>query len=146
MQLYLNVRDEFIKILSQFEQFGSGGQLDGILEKITASEEEIQEREMNLEDFFKQLSALAEWYKCYASSYNFLLLEIERRKKAQEKQEALRRDLLKTFEDAYNDELQERKSWSAQHGQYLPEVLCPFINASILRNDKGEGCLTLLFI
>jgi hypothetical protein len=29
------------------------------------------------------------------------------------------------------DELQERRSWSAQHGQYLPEVLCPFINVSL---------------
>jgi hypothetical protein len=130
MQLYLNVRDELIKILNQFEYFGSGGQLDGILEKLAASEDEIKEREINLQDFFNQLSSLAEWYTCYASSYNYLLLEIERRKKAQEKQEALRRDLLKTFEDAYNDELQERKSWSAQHGQYLPEVLCPFINVN----------------
>lgn len=29
------------------------------------------------------------------------------------------------------DELQERRSWSAQHGQYLPEVLCTFINVMI---------------
>ncbi|KAI8365892.1 autophagy-related protein 17 [Choanephora cucurbitarum] len=130
MQIYLQVKDDMLKILNQLESFSAGGQADTILEKLTDADVEIKERELNLDDFFKQLSALAEWYRCYASSYNYLLLEIERRRKAEERQEAHRKELMKSFEDAYNDELQERRSWSAQHGQYLPEVLCPFINDS----------------
>ncbi|KAI7907717.1 autophagy-related protein 17 [Cokeromyces recurvatus] len=129
VQLYLKVKDDLIKILNQFESFGDG-QAKMILEKMLDTEHEIKERELNLEEYFKQLSSLAEWYRCYASSYNYLLLEIERRKRAQEKQDSIRRELLKSFEEAYHDELQERRSWAAQHGQYLPEVLCPFINDS----------------
>ncbi|KAI8068132.1 autophagy-related protein 17 [Gilbertella persicaria] len=127
MEVYLQVKTELLKITHQLETF-STGQADIILEKLADTDMEIKERELNLDEFFKQLSALAEWYQCYASSYNYLLLEIERRKKAEERQEAQRRELTKAFEDAYHDELQERRSWSAQHGQYLPEVLCPFIN------------------
>ncbi|KAI8368929.1 autophagy-related protein 17 [Blakeslea trispora] len=130
MQMYLQVKGDMLKILNQLESFSTGGQTDTILEKLADADVEIKERELNLDEFFKQLSALAEWYRCYASSYNYLLLEIERRKKAEERQKAHLRELMKSFEDAYNDELQERRSWSAQHGQYLPEVLCPFINDS----------------
>jgi hypothetical protein len=101
MQVYIQVKDDFIKILDQLDHFGAT-QADLILERVMDTELEIQEREFHLDDFFKQLSSLAEWYTCYASSYNYLLLEIERRKKAQEKQEALKRDLLKKFEDAYH--------------------------------------------
>lgn len=128
MQVYLHVKDELIKVLNQLEHFGTGGQADAICDKLLDSEAEIKLREEDLDQFFEQLASLAEWYQCYASSYNYLLLEIDRRKRAQEKQEQLKRELLKSFENAYNDELQERRSWSAQHGQYLPEVLCPFIN------------------
>ncbi|KAI9482981.1 MAG: autophagy-related protein 17 [Benjaminiella poitrasii] len=134
VQLYLKVKDNLIKLLNQLDLFGEG-QADLILEKLVDAENEIEERDLNLEEYFKQLSSLAEWYRCYASSYNYLLLEVERRKRAQEKQESIKRELLKKFEEAYNDELQERRSWAVQHGQYLPEVLCPFINdsPSILR-------------
>ncbi|KAG2208313.1 hypothetical protein INT47_006169 [Mucor saturninus] len=128
MQVYLHVKDELIKVLNQLEHFGTGGQADTMYDKLVTTELDIKEREDDLDEFFDQLKSLAEWYRCYASSYNFLLLEIDRRKRSQEKQEALKTDLLKSFETAYNDELQERRSWSAQHGQYLPEALCPFIN------------------
>ncbi|KAG1077033.1 hypothetical protein G6F42_025117 [Rhizopus arrhizus] len=96
------------------------------------AEVEIKEREYNLDEFFKQLAYLAQWYRCYASSYNYLLLEIERRRKSEERQEALRREI-------------ERRSWSAQHGQYLPEVLCTFINdaPSILRVEVERDSIRL---
>lgn len=108
MQVYLHVRDELIKILNQLEYFGIGGQADGILEKMQDVEVEIKEREYNLDEFFKQLAYLAKWYRCYASSYNYLLLEIERRRKSQEKQEALRREILKKIEDTYNGKCTSR--------------------------------------
>ncbi|ORE22736.1 autophagy- protein 17 [Rhizopus azygosporus] len=128
MQVYLKIQDRLVKVLYELEYFGTSGQADIICEKIVDAELEIKDRERNLDEFFQQLSSLAEWYRFYASSYNYLLLEIERRRKAQEKQEILRKEMMKALEEAYNDELQERRSWSAQHGQYLPEVLCPFIN------------------
>ncbi|KAG2228815.1 hypothetical protein INT48_006019, partial [Thamnidium elegans] len=125
MQVYLHAKEELAKVLNQLDQIGLS--VEAIYDKLLYFESEIKERENNLDEFFEQLKSLVEWYRCYASSYNYLLLEIDRRKNAQEKQDQLRNELLKSFEAAYNDELQERRSWSAQHGQYLPEVLCPFI-------------------
>jgi hypothetical protein len=135
MQVYLQVKDELVKVLNGLEQFGTT-QTDIIYEKLVDFERDLKEREDEIEGYFLQLSQLAEWYRCYSSSYNYLILEIDRRKRAQEKQEALKRELLKNFENAYNDELQERRSWSAQHGQYLPEVLCPFINVCFVCFNK----------
>jgi hypothetical protein len=128
MQVYLCVKDELIQVLNGLDGFSTTG--DIMYEKLIDFERELKEREDEIEGNFAQLSTLAEWYRCYSSSYNYLILEIDRRKRAQEKQELLKRELLKNFENAYNDELQERRSWSAQHGQYLPEVLCPFINVT----------------
>lgn len=145
MQVYLHVKDELIKVLNQLDHFGTGGQADAIYDKLVSAELDIKEREDDLDEFFDQLKSLAEWYRCYASSYNYLLLEIDRRKRSQEKQQALKRDLLKSFETAYNDELQERRSWSAQHGQYLPEALCPFINVRLSNNFKCKCLIFFLF-
>ncbi|KAI8877324.1 hypothetical protein K501DRAFT_288447 [Backusella circina FSU 941] len=126
MNIYRKIQQELIQLLSQLEQFGSG-QADTICDRIVAAEAEIKQHEGNLDSFFKELSNLAEWYRLYASSYNHLLLEIERRRYAQEKQARLQRELTKSFQDSYEDELQERHAWFTQHGQYLPEDLCPFI-------------------
>ena len=41
-------------------------------------------------------------YQVYAASYSHLVLEIERRKKAMEKQNELYQELLKSFEDSYD--------------------------------------------
>lgn len=128
MQIYQNVKEELIKVLNQLELFGSGGQADSMLDKLLDSEAEIHDREEELEGYFAQLLRLVDWYQCYSSSYNFLILEIDRRRKAQEKQEAYKQELMKNFENLLMDEIQEQRSWAAQHGQYLPEVLCPFIN------------------
>ncbi|KAG1052616.1 hypothetical protein G6F46_004628 [Rhizopus delemar] len=122
------VQQEQMKVLDELEYFGTSGQADVICEKIMDAEVAMKNKECSLDDFFQQLSSLAERYRFYASSYSYLLLEIERRKKAQIKLMNLRKEMIKVFEEAYDDELQERKSWSAQHGEYLPEVLCPFIN------------------
>lgn len=142
MQVYLRVKEELTKVLNQLDQIGLGA--DAIYDKLLDSESEIKEREDNLDEFFEQLKSLAEWYRCYASSYNYLLLEIDRRKNAQEKQDQLKNELLKSFEAAYNDELQERRSWSAQHGQYLPEVLCPFIKVKQIVLKVGIVLFNLL--
>ncbi|KAF7728501.1 autophagy protein 17 [Apophysomyces ossiformis] len=128
MQVYSSVKEELINVLIQLEQFGApGGQAEVICDKMVNAEAELKEHEYNLDNFFKQLTSLAEWYRSYASSYNHLILEVERRRKVLEKQEKLQAELLQSFEEAYNAERQERLKWFKQHGQYLPQALCPFM-------------------
>ncbi|ORY91897.1 autophagy-related protein 17 [Syncephalastrum racemosum] len=128
VQVYASVQDDLIKVLDHLDHFGSpNGQADIICEKIISAEAEMKEHETSLTNLFKELSALKDWYRVYAASYNHLILEIERRKKTTEKQERLYQELVQSFEDTYNDELQERRRWFAQHGEYLPEDLCQFM-------------------
>lgn len=62
----------------------------------------MKTHEQKLAAYFKELTSLAEWYQVYAVSYSHLVLEIERRKKATERQEELVKELTQSFEDAYN--------------------------------------------
>lgn len=128
LDAYLKVQQDQLKVLDELDFFGTSGKADAICEKVMDAELAMKDKEISLNEFFQQLSSLATRYKFYSSSYSYLLLEIERRRKAELKLMSLRKDMLKVFEEAYGDELEERKSWSAQHGEYLPEVLCPFIN------------------
>ncbi|KAI8143855.1 autophagy-related protein 17 [Fennellomyces sp. T-0311] len=128
MQVYSSVQEELLKVLLQLEKFSTpGGQADIICEKMISAEGEMKAHEQNLGAYFKELMSLADWYQVYAASYSHLVLEIERRRKAMEKQDELYQELLKSFEDSYNDELQERSQWFAQHGEYLPQDLCQFM-------------------
>lgn len=128
MQVYLSMQDELLKVLAHQEKFSTpGGQADTICEKMVNAEAEMKTHEQKLAAYFKELTSLAEWYHVYAASYSHLVLEIERRKKAAERQEELIKELTQSFEDAYNDEYQERRRWFAQHGSFLPEGLCQFM-------------------
>lgn len=108
MQIYLKVQQEQMKVLDELEYFGTSGQADVICEKIMDAEVAMKNKECSLDDFFQQLSSLAERYRFYASSYSYLLLEIERRKKAQIKLMNLRKEMIKVFEEAYDG----RFAWS----------------------------------
>lgn len=148
MDAYLKVQQDQLKVLDELDFFGTSGKADAICEKVMDAELAMKDKEISLNEFFQQLSSLATRYKFYSSSYSYLLLEIERRRKAELKLMSLRKDMLKVFEEAYGgkiffvmysilillDELEERKSWSAQHGEYLPEVLCPFINVCLYQS------------
>lgn len=121
MQIYLTVEQDLVKVLDKLEDLGApGAQVDTICEKIITIEvltiiisgiihasidintqSELRTHEHNLGNYFKELSSLADWYRAYAASYSYLILEIERRKKASEKQEKLYKELRKSFENAY---------------------------------------------
>ncbi|KAI9323451.1 autophagy protein Apg17-domain-containing protein [Dichotomocladium elegans] len=128
MRIYSSVQEELLKLLSELETFSTpGGQADMICDKMVNAEAEMKTHEQKLAAYFKELTALRDSYREYATSYSYLILEIQRRKKAVEKQEELMQELSKSFEDGYNDEVLERRRWFAQHGDYIPESLCRFM-------------------
>ncbi|KAI8093818.1 autophagy-related protein 17 [Halteromyces radiatus] len=128
MQIYTTVQDELLKVLDHFEQFSaSGGLADHISEKLIVAENEMNEHESNLDHYFEQLTSLTEWYRQFTYSYHQLIIEVERRRKVDQEQENLRLELMRTLEETYQEEVQERHRWIENHGQYLPQDLCAFI-------------------
>ncbi|KAI7869477.1 autophagy-related protein 17 [Spinellus fusiger] len=128
MQVYLSVQEELVQVLDKLETFGAAkGLVDTICDRMVGMEAEMKESEFNLDTLFKQLEELAEWYQRYLESYNYLVIEVERRKRVLEEQERLQKELMVAAEEKYNDELEERRAWFKQHGEYLPDALCPFI-------------------
>ncbi|KAI9243708.1 autophagy-related protein 17 [Sporodiniella umbellata] len=117
-----------LEILCDLRRVNTSGKAQVIYEKILNTHVVIEEKENDLNVSFQQLSSLATRYKFYASSYKQLLLEIERRKQADIQLTLLKENAVRIFEENYKNELEQRRSWSTRHGEYLPEVLCPFIN------------------
>ncbi|OAD73367.1 hypothetical protein PHYBLDRAFT_78240 [Phycomyces blakesleeanus NRRL 1555(-)] len=128
MKVYLSVQKELIRVLTELELFGSPrGVVDTVYEKMLSAETEMNESKHNLDALLKQLMDLAERYRLYLESYNHLVLEVERRRRVVEQQERQQKELIRAAEESYNNELEERRAWFNQHGQYLPDALCPFI-------------------
>ncbi|CAO3613178.1 unnamed protein product [Cunninghamella echinulata] len=128
MQIYSTIQNELLKVLEHLDQFSApGGMADIISEKMNSSESEMKQHQENLDHYFEQLTSLTEWYQQFTFSYHHLIVEVERRRQVQEKQEKLKRELIKTMEDSYQDELQKRQKWITEHGHYLPQDLCAFI-------------------
>ncbi|KAI9031713.1 autophagy-related protein 17 [Phycomyces nitens] len=128
MKVYLSVQSELIRVLTELELFGSPrGVMDTVYEKVQSAETEMNESKQNLDALFKQLMDLAERYRLYLESYNHLVLEVERRRRVVEQQERQQKELIRAAQENYNNELEERRAWFNQHGQYLPDALCPFI-------------------
>lgn len=128
MQIYSTIQNELLKVLEHLDQFSApGGMADIISEKMNSSESEMKQHQDNLDHYFEQLTSLTEWYQQFTFSYHHLIVEVERRRQVQEKQEKLKRELIKSMEDSYQDELQNRQQWITEHGHYLPQDLCAFI-------------------
>ncbi|KAI8340476.1 autophagy-related protein 17 [Chlamydoabsidia padenii] len=128
MQIYTTVQEELLKVLDQLDQFSvPGGLADHISEKVIQVETEMKEHETKLDHHFEQLISLTEWYRQFTYSYHHLIVEVERRRKVAEDQEALRVKLMETLESDYQAEVHERQQWVTNHGHYLPQDLCAFI-------------------
>ncbi|SAM08210.1 hypothetical protein [Absidia glauca] len=128
MQIYTTVQEELLKVLDQLEQFSvPSGLADHISDKVIQVEAKMKEHEANLDHHFEQLVSLTEWYRQFTYSYHHLIVEVERRRKVADDQEALRVKLMDTLESDYQDEVHERQKWVAEHGHYLPQDLCAFI-------------------
>ncbi|CAO3636028.1 unnamed protein product [Cunninghamella blakesleeana] len=128
MQIYSTIQKDLIKVLEHLDQFSApNGLADIISEKVNTSESEMKQHQDNLDHYFEQLTSLTEWYRQFTYSYHHLIVEVERRLQIQEKQEKLKKELIKSLDDSYQDELQKRQRWITEHGQYLPQDLCAFI-------------------
>lgn len=94
---------------------------------------------------FEEIGDLTTWYKLFQKSYNHMLLEIYRRQKEHERQQAIVDEFVKKMNQMYISniillicikltctvaESNERQKFYNEYGRYLPATLCPSIMES----------------
>ncbi|ORX43554.1 hypothetical protein DM01DRAFT_1198529 [Hesseltinella vesiculosa] len=128
LRVQQTVHGDLLNVLDQLETVNvTGGLAELIVDRLTHVEVETAEHETNMDLYFDQLMSLTEWYNQFIHSYHHLIVEVERRQQVAEDQAKWRQEIMRALEKSHQEEIQKRKDWVAEHGQFLPEDLCAFI-------------------
>ncbi|RUS25858.1 autophagy protein Apg17-domain-containing protein, partial [Jimgerdemannia flammicorona] len=76
--LYDKVYDGLVKLFLELDHFGVE-ELDGVMEGLKNVETEMEHHRSRVAKYFENLWNLVAWYEKFASAYDYLVLEIDRR-------------------------------------------------------------------
>lgn len=111
-----------------------------------AAETEYAERwaveRVTIADRLAEMDALRVFYEGYASAYDNLVLEVDRRRAAEDKIRALWRKAKEAVDRVMEADARERAIFKAEVGQYLPTDLWPGMTAPIKRWDVVPAATT----
>lgn len=98
-----------------------------------------------------ELEGMRQFYENYHSSYDSLILEIHRRKIAEDKAKAIARKAMEQINKIHEVDMKERNDFKNDVGDYLPVDLYPGINAAaprwefrLLEEEEGTSSTPLL--
>ncbi|KAG9047966.1 autophagy protein 17 [Tulasnella sp. UAMH 9824] len=103
---------------------------DDMAEKLQMQQQvETQTYEIHetLDAHLGSFDQLAQTYIDYQMAYRRLLLEMDRRRRSREAMEELVHEMLDKLEQMREDEIVLRENFILEHGQVLPDDLCPFV-------------------
>lgn len=91
---------------------------------------------------FEEIKDLALWYTFFQSSYENLLLEIQRRHEEHARQQSIVDQFRKALADMYEEEERKRQQFFEDFGRFLPVSLCPSIVERVTRFDITPARIT----
>ncbi|KAG8988637.1 autophagy protein 17 [Tulasnella sp. 427] len=115
--------DKFDSILDRLDKLA-----DDMSEKLQM-QQQTQSYELSdtLNAHLGSFDMLAQTYVDYQMAYRRLLLEMDRRRRSREAMEELVHEMLDKLEQMREDEIVHRENFILEHGQVLPDDLCPFV-------------------
>jgi autophagy-related protein 17 len=118
-----------VKYFNQLELFGNTN-LPSTLESIDdySKKQKVQVEEVS--KLIEEISSLTDYYEMFSKSYHAMVLEILRRSDAQSKLETYLDDVAKTLNKLHQEELDARKTFLDERGDFLPIDLWPGLTAS----------------
>ncbi|KAL9067733.1 MAG: hypothetical protein Q9157_006716 [Trypethelium eluteriae] len=116
---------------------------------VTASGEFLaqwEEEKSSIREKMDELDGLSEFYEGFLRAYDGLILEVARRKKVKEKMLRIAREAKSKIQKLYQDDVEEREAFRADHGEYLPSDIWPGLVATpsrleIRAVDDDEGSI-----
>ena len=97
-----------------------------------------EELKTQIQEQMEDLERIRVFYEGYYSSYNGLILEVYRRKQAEEKVKSIARKAMEQMEKVYEVDMKEREGFQLDSGEYLPYDLYPGVNAAAPRWEFRE--------
>jgi len=97
-----------------------------------------EELKTQIQEQMEDLERIRVFYEGYYSSYNGLILEVYRRKQAEEKVKSIARKAMDQMEKVYEADMKEREGFQLDSGEYLPYDLYPGVNAAAPRWELRE--------
>jgi autophagy-related protein 17 len=88
-----------------------------------------EDTKLNIQDQLNELESIRFFYENYQSSYDGLILEVHRRKTAEEKVKSIMRKAMEQVEKVLEVDTKEREGFRLDVGDYLPVDLWPGVNA-----------------
>ncbi|KAL5526388.1 ATG17 [Sanghuangporus sanghuang] len=117
--------DKVKEIVAQLDE------LEGVMSDMLLQQQTVEtEYETQLESLQQHLTTLEHLcitYTQYETSFNSLLLELERRRRYRDAAEEIVRGMARQLDAMRNEETQVRETFFTEHGGHLPEDLCSCI-------------------
>ncbi|GBE87793.1 autophagy protein Apg17-domain-containing protein [Sparassis latifolia] len=117
--------DTHRKTLDDLDELGDI--MTEMLERQEAVESESNEHLAQLHHHLLSIDDLQHRFASYQYSYNKLLLELERRRQYRNSAEEIVKGMMAQLDAMTEEERQLREEFNAEHGQYLPEDVCLYV-------------------
>jgi hypothetical protein len=126
---YLKFSEFYKSAVSCYERLEKmdGPNIPNKLAQIDEVRNVFHSRRTNSEFLFEEIRDLTLWYTYFITSYCKLLLEVDRRNRAQKEQAILIEKMRQELHNQIASEEQSRLLFFEEHGKYLPASLCPAI-------------------
>lgn len=122
---YNSIQARYTEVVDYFEvvdQF-TKSKLPGYLKTLDGYSQKQKYHVEEISGLIKELSSLVEYYDIFLNSYHALILEIGRRTKAEQKMQSIIDDMSKTLSRFRQEEVEARKEFINDRGNYLPNDL-----------------------
>ncbi|CAN6625789.1 autophagy-related protein 17 [Trichomonascus vanleenenianus] len=113
---------EVVNYFKELDTFTSN-ELREYLKTLDGHSKDQSEYATEIAKLVTEVNSLVDYYNLFYKSYHSMVLEIVRRSKAQAKMESLVQTMLNTINSAYNEEVEQRRTFLQEHGDFLPSDL-----------------------
>ncbi|KAA8916575.1 hypothetical protein TRICI_001201 [Trichomonascus ciferrii] len=123
--VYENMQQKHGEIVQFFDKLSEFTKVE-LPKHLATLEAYSQKQKGHVEEIFRlvrELSSLVEYYDMFFNSYHALVLEIGRRSRAERKLESIVNDMSNTLSRLHQEELDARKAFIDDRGDYLPSDL-----------------------
>ncbi|CAG8504399.1 21800_t:CDS:10 [Rhizophagus irregularis] len=132
-QIYQVSYDEAGKLFTELEGFGT--KMESFVNTMKELEADFERSSTIVDRYLEELYNLNLWYEEFSKSYDYMIMEIDRRNRVREQHEKTAEEYLAKLEGLYIEEAQQREIFFQNQGRYLPIDLCPPIQEPPIKYD-----------
>ncbi|GBC05122.1 hypothetical protein RclHR1_06040013 [Rhizophagus clarus] len=131
--LYQVSYDDAVKLFMELEGFGT--KMEGFVNTMKELEADFEKSSTVVDRYLEEIYNLNLWYEEFSRSYDYMIIEIDRRNRVRERHEKIAEELLAKLDGLYIEEAQQRETFFQNQGRYLPIDLCPPIQDPPIKYD-----------